>query len=723
MTADPSSIVRVRFVFGPYTLDTRAKRLFREGTVVPLTTKAFDTLEVLLRASGQTVSKDELLRQVWPGTFVQEDTLAQNVSTIRRALGETADSPRHILTVPREGYRFVAPVETVYGEPAESAPTQKPTGRPSTIRHQARSRRRFVQFMVGAASGTIVAALAIRWLRPPGSDTPPSIPITFEVFEPDGTRLSSSGGVLALSPDGRHLAFIAEGPDGQDHLWIRASGSRESTRLPATQDASQPFWSADGQSIAFFSRGALRSIALSGGEARTISQLSASANALTGSWSSGNLILFSLQGKGLFQVHSSGGDAAPFQVPGMRDCSTCAWPVFLPDGRHFLFTADGGPSDRGIYVGSLDGVAPRRLLDLVSSAAYTTDGYIVYASGGALVARRFDLARGQLASEIVPVADRVWFNPITARAVFSVSNAGLLAYREPLATRLQWISRGGNVISAGPEGLFHSFAVSATGRVLASQLDPQRGTYDLWVYDRDWRTATRLTFDPASDLRPLWSDDGTSAVFARNRADGWQLYTLDIDRPGVERALLPHPTSDTLAPIFWKEDALYYATLRPGKGSRIWTIRTGGDDRSPEVLTDPSDDDNDRRIAPDGRWIAYTVHVMDSRTPQTALFVRPWPSGPGRSQIAAEGSVPRWRADGGELYFIAPNGRLMAALMNNGVAAGPPVSLCPTDALPTSGLAGDAYDATPDGQRFLVKVPARRSSIVMVSGWSNARSR
>jgi hypothetical protein len=119
--------------------------------------------------------------------------------------------------------------------------------------------------------------------------------------------------------------------------------------------------------------------------------------------------------------------------------------------------------------------------------------------------------------------------------------------------------------------------------------------------------------------------------------------------------------------------------------------------------------------------MAYTEHVTDSRVPQSALFVRPWPSGPGRSEIAPQGSVPRWRADGGELFFIAPNGRLMSALVKDGAATGPPVPLCPTEALQTSGLAGDAYDATPDGQRFLVKVPAHRSSIVVMSGWSGGR--
>src|SRR5262249_33249590 len=148
----------------------------------------------------------------------------------------------------------------------------------------------------------------------------------------------------------------------------------------------QPFWSADGRSIGFFSQGALRSIDISGGQVRTVCRLASKAD-VAGSWSSHDLILFGVMGKGLFQVRGSGGDAAPLQLQGMGGCASCLWPTFLPDGHHFLFTVVAADSSRGIYLGSLDGTPPRRLLDDASSTAYTTDGYLVYASGGALVAR------------------------------------------------------------------------------------------------------------------------------------------------------------------------------------------------------------------------------------------------------------------------------------------------------------------------------------------------
>src|SRR4030095_5067148 len=182
---------------------------------------------------------------------------------------------------------------------------------------QVRSGRWLILLTLGLASIVVLAALAILWWREAGTRRTSTVPFAFEVFEPDGTRFSTSGSVLALSPDGRYLVFVAEGPDGYDHLWINPSPSRESTQLADTQDASQPFWSADGRSIAFFSRGMLRSIDISAAQVRTVCRLSSGGSAVAGSWSSHDVILFGVQGKGLFRVRGSGGEATPLQLQGL----------------------------------------------------------------------------------------------------------------------------------------------------------------------------------------------------------------------------------------------------------------------------------------------------------------------------------------------------------------------------------------------------------------------
>lgn len=697
--------------FGPYVLDRQARRLLRGDDFVPLTVKAFDTLDVLVRSAGRTVSKDELLKLVWPGTFVQEETLAQNISTIRKALADTADAPRYVLTVPREGYRFVAPVQVVH--PVEPVPPRERARAAAWTSAFSPSLRYLAAAVVGAllTAGAFVLPSAAR--RSPRQPTVPAT--TFEVLEPPSARFSTSGGVLAISPDARHLAFLASDVDGADHLWIRSLDSLESAQLPGSLDASQPFWSPDSRSIAFVSQGYLRRIDISGGQPHTICQLPGP-NTLAGSWGRQDLILFPTAGNGIFSVAASGGTPAPISFPGMGGCADCLWPSFLPDGRRFLFTVVSALPDRGVYIGSVDGRPPVRILDAVSSSAYTSSGYVLYAAAGALVARQFDADREQVSGNIVTIADHVWFNQGTSRAVFSVSDVGMLAYREPLTTRLQWISRTGAVITNGPAGVYHSFAVARDWRVLVSQLDPRVGTNDLWLLDPTLARPTRLTFDPAPDLRPLWSADESRVVFARARRDGWQLYEIDVDRPGVERALLPQPSRNALGALSWDGDTLEYVTFGRSTPWHLWSVRPGRDTQSVSVHEEEAPE-ADARVSPDGKWLAYTANVSDSRVPNTSLFARPWQGGAGTSEIANGGSVPRWRSDGRELFYIAPRGRLMAQPIHDGRPDGAAVQLCATEALATSGLAGEAYAAAPDGQRFLIKVPARPASIIITTDW------
>jgi hypothetical protein len=398
-------------------------------------------------------------------------------------------------------------------------------------------------------------------------------------YEPEGSRFSTSGGVLSVSPDGRYLTFLATDAEGTDHLWLRPIDSRESTRLPGTREASQPFWSPDSKSIAFFAERSLRRIDISGGPVRTVCPLPDPPAALAGSWSPDGEILFGVNGRGLFKVKASGGSATPVTMAG-ESCRDCLWPAFLPDGRRFLFTIVSATPDRGIYVGSLDGVAAQRILDARSSAMYSETGYLLYASAGALVARRFEAVRHQVHGDVVPVADRIWYNPGTHRAVFSVSHSGLLAYREPQVSRLQWISRTGTPLSSGPDGLYHSFTVSRNGHVLTSQLDPLQGTYDLWLYDPSWAAPARLTFDSASDLRPLWSTDEGGVLARRTgrvatlRSEGRQARHRTSSAPPAIPAcgrcgLLGRRGSQVLGVQAFRTCASLDRAARPSRSSRV----------------------------------------------------------------------------------------------------------------------------------------------------------
>jgi eukaryotic-like serine/threonine-protein kinase len=710
VTAGPDTGDRLDFAFGRYRFDRRHRRVLKDQKTVPLTARAVDTLEVLLCHAGRTVSKEELLAEVWRDTFVQEETLTQNISTIRKALGDTTDSPRYVLTVPREGYRFIAAVDMVEQIPtaAESQQFQPKTPTPTS---------QWPPYMARTALVLSIAAVGwIYWNRDVRTPTSgdPGVLTRFEVFEPENGRFSTAGGVLSVSPDGRYLAFLATDRDGADHLWLRPLSSLQSVLLPGTREASQPFWSPDGKSIAFFSNGSLRRVDIAGGPVQTICQLAAK-NAVAGSWSKNDVILFAVLGQGIFKVLASGG--TPAKVRLIRDglCRDCLWPWFLPDGR-FLFTVVSRTPERGVYVGSLDGAPPKRILEDASSVAYIDAGYLLYVSAGALVARKMNLQTGEAGADVLPVADRVWFNSGTRRGVFSASRSGVTVYREPQLSRLEWISRKGSTLSSGPEGIYHSFAAAPDGRVLVSQLDPLRGTYDLWRYDAGWSSSRAVTFDAADEVQPIWSKDDTAAVFTREEADGYQLYEVKLDRPGVEKALLPRRSRDVVGAVSWDGDVVEYSTSWPSEPYRFWTFRPAHGD-PPVLLQESRPEERQGTISPDHNWVAYTANLSDSRVPNTALFIRQWRSPVGRAEISVSGTLPRWRGDGRELFFLAPGGRLMAQRIDGGHPTGAPTTLCTTEALAMSGVAGQPYDALANGQRFLIKVAARPPSIVVISNW------
>jgi hypothetical protein len=224
---------------------------------------------------------------------------------------------------------------------------------------------------------------------------------------------------------------------------------------------------------------------------------------------------------------------------------------------------------------------------------YIKPGYLLYASEArALVARRFDLPREEISQEAIPVVDRVWYNEGTGRAVFSASHTGVIAYREPLVSRLQWISRTGANLSASRDGTYHSFAVASDYRTLASQLDPVAGRYDVWLYDPKW-APRRLTFDSASDLRPVWSADESAAVFSRQERGGSQLYEVKLDRPGVERPLLPRPSPGGLARFPGTE--LFWSTRRSAAASPVVSGRSVLDRPISHVLSMKAERTNRRR--------------------------------------------------------------------------------------------------------------------------------
>ena len=332
------------YTFGPFRLEVATRTLSREGEPVTLTSKAFDTLLVLLRHRDRVVEKEELVKFVWPDTFVSDDSLTHSVSVLRRALGDDSAQPVYIATVPRRGYRFLAPVlveqDAAPGPKTNAISTPPHGGGPTTalyMQHRGGappSAASAVHGARGRGSLLAVAALAFR-LRLRRAPLGPAAGRHYPLRAGRAAgHVLASGAVV--SPDGRHLAFVARQRDtGQAQLWVRPLDSPQARVLPGTEGAFRPFWSPDSQVARLLCRRATEACRSRNQPPQTLAEVGYRPSG--GSWSSSGVILFSDRQSRLFAVSETGGDkTAATDLEEGQEVAHQA-PFFLPDGREFLY--------------------------------------------------------------------------------------------------------------------------------------------------------------------------------------------------------------------------------------------------------------------------------------------------------------------------------------------------------------------------------------------------
>ena len=423
------------YAFGPFRVDARKRRLWKGEQLVPLTPKAFETLLALVRQAGDVVEKDDLLEIVWPNVHVSEETLTQNISTIRKALGDTSEHPEYIATVPRRGYRFISAI-TEAGAAVVPEPSQLTQGL-APARTMRRDARKFAWAGIAVLSMLIGAALAFAYRRPtPG----PLTAAEWELNPPDGTALVSGG---ALSPDGQRLAFVTRDHKGHEVLRVRVLGSLDAPAVPGTEGARDPFWSPDSRSIAFCADSKLKRTDLSGQPPRTVAEVDRTTRG--GTWSRRGIMLVPAAFKSaLFRIDAEGG--TPVQLTTLADGERAhVWPSFLPDGRHFVYRVVGlSPEQSGTYLGSLDSTEKTRLLDARSSAAiYAPPGYLLFVQDGSLVAQRLDLARRRLEGPVFPLAANVAAPDDYTGLPFSAAHDRVAYAAGGTHVKLEWFDREG----------------------------------------------------------------------------------------------------------------------------------------------------------------------------------------------------------------------------------------------------------------------------------------
>ena len=402
-------------------------------------------------------------------------------------------------------------------------------------------------WIAAAVALLAVVALAIPAARHLRESIPEALQTRFEIQTPP----TSDSGSFALSSDGRQLAFVATA-EGASRLWVRSLDQVTPRVLAGTDGAASPFWAPDGRALGFFANGKLKRIELTGGAPQVLAEAPLSRGA---TWNRDGVILFASTAiLGLMQVPASGGMTttvtrlAPGQI-------AHRWPQFLPGGRQFLFYVLGDSEMRGVYVGSLDGGEPKRVVDSEAAGLYAAPGYLLSVSQAVLVARRFDPARGSVSGEPVTVSQSVG-DPAINGAGFSVADAGVLAHRGYARGQRQllWVDRAGKtsgLLMPPDETALTSPELAANGERLAFASTVQ-GNTDVWLVAVARGIKTRFTFDAPVEASPVWSPDGSRIAFHSTRNGRFDLFEKPADGSTDERSLLV--TTQDKAPQDWSPD-------------------------------------------------------------------------------------------------------------------------------------------------------------------------
>ena len=599
---------------------------------------------------------------------------------------------------------------------------------------------------IGVAAIAIAGAASLAFVH--FRERPPVVaPIRFQIPPPEATTFTTTG---VLSPDGRRIAFEAPGPDGRPLLWVRSLDSLDARPLSGTEGAiAGPFWSPDSRFLAFGVNGfpgRLKKVDASGGPPQTLCEYAGGFR--EGAWNADGVILFGVTSSGLLRVSDAGGPTSPVtRIDADRQEIQHAGPVFLPDGRRFLYhRASRLPDNPGVYVGSLDASAEdqstQRLLATESDPVYvpsasSDDGFLLFLREGSLLAQAID-GRLQLRGEPIPIAEDV--GNLGSYGWFSASATGTLAFRtgrlNAAMIELLWFDRQGKRLgSLGQPMEYGGLGVQLSPdgkRVVVTKGDPTalsgalgaiQGAH-VWTADISRAIFSRLITSDATETSAAVAPDGRIAFTSTLNGAIGDLYWMQaggVDAPEpllVKSSTVKHPNG------FSPDGRFLIYDDHTSQRQDLWILPIEpppGGERKPIPFLVTQADETFGQFSPDGKWIAYAsdesgrreVYVQGfapDRVPAVAV---------GKWQISgAGGDKPRWRKDGKELYYIAPDRKMMAVP----VTLGPPFQ--PGVAVPLfdTRVAGfHSYDVSPDG-RFLLYSPTETeapasSPVTIVVNW------
>ncbi|HEV8657457.1 MAG TPA: protein kinase [Thermoanaerobaculia bacterium] len=571
-----------------------------------------------------------------------------------------------------------------------------------------RPRRKQIALWPFAIAAVVLAAIVAGVLLSRLRARPPARQPSYVALHIPGIRISRSpvNTPVAISPDGTRIVIVGNAAGEPPKLWLRNLSSTATMPIAGTEDGYAPSWSRDGKQIAFFAGGKLKIVAVDGGATRTLCD----AFSETGStWNDSGTIVFpqidAPDGPGLFKIDSRGGPAIRLTRPDpKRGELPNLWPDFLPDGKRFLFVGgnttglQATSTQLELFVGSVDGAAPKRLGPIASRVVYR-DGLAYYVRDGSLLAQRFDPESLHFSGDPTVVVDRVEYVRDSATAGFSIADNGSICYRTARAdTHLVTLDRNGQQLALLGHGVYAAGfgRLSPDGtRVAVGILDPKLGLADLWIYSLTGRAASRITFDTFDERAPVWSRDGRFLYYSIDIQGPPDIFKLDLETNRREPVVMD-PGRDDALDLSPDGSTLLYQHFNRASAFDLRILQVGNPARQQTVVGTPFDE-NDGRFSPDGRWISFTSDV--SGKPE--VYVVPFPlHGTPVRVSSAGGSTARWRGDGRELTFLGPSGEMMVVSViatANAIDFGTPQFLFHN----AEGIAN--YELTADGRRFIVQ--------------------
>jgi Tol biopolymer transport system component len=596
---------------------------------------------------------------------------------------------------PKKRLRDISGVELLLETPEISQEASRP--RPPTL------------LWKGLVAAPLVALLGLSFVH--FREAPPKERLLrYTIAAPETSAINS----FAISPDGRSVA-IAAILNGKRQLWIRPLDALEARPLPATDGATYPFWSPDSRFIAFFAQNKLRKIAAAGGPPQSLCDAGIGRG---GSWSRDDIIVFSPSGSpgdGLQAVPAAGG--VPVSI--LKTTNVARFPVFLPDGRHFLYQlASASRGTNGVYVASLDGKENRRVLADESTVAFAPPaargglGHLLFLRENTLLGQPFDALNARTVGDVFPVAEGISFFDLNNLAPITVSENGVLLYSTGggAANEIILYNRGGTRL--GPVG--------APGSMSFPSISPDQkmvlfgrgsgGARSIWKRDLINGADTRLTSGP-QEGNPIWSPRGDAIAYVNNQS-GFRLYRKPASGSGPEELLLS--TTGFFVPHQWSMDSRFivYTQSVPTTQRDVFVLPVppSPGDGKPIAFLHSEFNEIQGQLSPDSRWMAYT----SDESGQREVYLQPFPAANNKRRISvAGGEQPRWRRDGKELFFVAGNGSMMAASVNiakDSLEIGALEPLFETHMLGLGVNVAFSYDVTADGKQFLVNTTADAGS-------------